>query len=80
MKTMTYIHTYRPAIRGDLSSFSEKLTGARPVSAGFSHRTRPGAVTCKVYRTGTARASAGFLQGLSGVPTKIYICQDSSCH
>ena len=45
---------------------------------GIPNGSRPGAVKCKVYREGTARASAGFLQGLSGVPTKVYICQDGS--
>ena len=68
----------RPAIRGDLSSFSENITGAGPVPVGIQNGTPPGAVKCKVYRAGTARASAGFLQGFSGVPTRVYICQDSS--
>ena len=54
----------RPAIRGDVSSFSENVTGARPVPVGILNGTRPGAVKCKVYRAATARASAG--------------CQDSS--
>ena len=33
---------------------------------------------CKVYRSGIAMASAGTLQGLSGVLTRVYICQDNS--
>ena len=68
----------RPAIRGDLSSFSANVNGARPVPVGIPDGTRPGAVKCKVYRAGTARASAGSLQGLAGVTTRVYICQDSS--
>ena len=52
---------------------SENVIGAWPVSVGIPNGTRPGAVKSKVYRAGTARASAGFLQGLSGVPTMIYI-------
>ena len=47
------------------------ITGARPVPVGIPNGTRPGAVKCKLYRAGTARASAGFLQGLSGVPTRV---------
>ena len=53
----------RPAIRGDLSSFSENVTGARPVSVGIPDGTRPGAVKCKVYRQGIGRVSAGPRRG-----------------
>ena len=68
----------RPAIRGDFSLFSENVTGDWPVPVGIPNGTRPGTVKCKVNRAGTAGASAGVLQGLSGVPTRVYICQDSS--
>ena len=67
----------RPAIRGDLSSFSENVTGARPGSVGIPHGTRPGPVKCKRYRAGTARASAGFCRASQG-SRQGYICQDSS--
>ena len=70
----------RPGITGDLSFFSENVTGARPVPVGIPDRTRPGAVKCKVCRVGTATASAGFLQVISVVPTRVdlYLCQGSS--
>ena len=55
-----------------------RLSKARPVPVGIPNGIRPGAVKCKVYRAGTTRASAGFLQGLPVVPTRGYICQDSS--
>ena len=51
---------------------SESLTGARPLLASIRHGTRPGTVSCKGYRAGTASTSAGFLQGLSGVPARVY--------
>ena len=48
-----------------MSSFSENVTGARPVLVGISNGTRPGAVTCKVglYRAGICRVPAGPLRG-----------------